>query len=96
MSAEKCSYFKSFYNWNDMLSFAVFVFYYICRLQDSKDSTPQMGMDEGHRTVHDQLRFTILNIVMLIQSIIKIFFLTRVFGELGQLVQLVIQCIKDR
>ena len=62
-------------------------------MDDSGDTVPQMG--ENQRDVESQFLLMVLNLVLLIQSIIKVFFLTRVFENLGQLVQLVIQVLND-
>lgn len=97
ISAENLKeYFKQGYNWNDLLSFTAFVAYYVIRMGDSADTTPQMATEgEEQRKVEEQFVLTVLNMIMLVQSIVKIFFLTRVFENIGQLVQLVIQVLSD-
>ena len=92
ISAEKINYFVSFYNLNDVLSFVCFIIYYRLRMEDSASCIPAI---DQKRPLDTQMKMTILNLVLLVQSIIKIFFLTRVFEKIGQLVQLVIQCIHD-
>lgn len=86
-----------------MAIFITFTVYYFIRMGDLKNCLPgsvkivdnPSETEDSSRTYEQQSTLTFLNLILLVQITIRLLYLVLVYDGIGQLVQLVISCLKD-